>query len=526
MNRSTLWRVLAIALPVLGALVAPLPSVDLAYQLRAGAEILDRGAIPAVDSWTFTVAGAPWLDQQWGAQVLLDVVFRLGGWTGLVLLRAGLVGLAFGLLLLVIRRRAPGIGPRSAALLVIAAFLVSVTALALRPQLFAIVLFAATLLVLAIRNDRPRVVWLIPVFAAAWANLHGTFLLAPALCGLAWLGDLAEPAAEPNAVSPTGPWRPGARRHRMLLVGLVATAATVVTPFGPGVWGYVANLASNPTIAGRVSEWQPPSPLTVSGAIVWLSIVAVGAVALVRIRRGGFPRRGSVPWASVLTLLAFGGFAAISGRGTAWWPFAAVFVVAPWLTQGRSRDLAEAPREAAGAAPHLDRTPPMLRRLNAGLVAILAIAGVALLPVWRPAGAMGLPAGTLSYAPQSLAARLDDPSVVRDVTRDIRVWNPQVWGSWLEFAAPERYKFALDSRIELFPKAVWDDADAIAAGSLDRLTQRGVTVVITDHQADGRLEAALRDSGQWVAVFHGCEGSIWLAQAPGQAISTETEVCR
>ena len=59
MSRSTLWRFLAIALPALGALVASLPSVDLTYQLRAGAEILDHGAIPSVDSWTFTVAGTP-----------------------------------------------------------------------------------------------------------------------------------------------------------------------------------------------------------------------------------------------------------------------------------------------------------------------------------------------------------------------------------------------------------------------------------------------------------------------------------
>ena len=96
MSRSTLWRVLAVALPVLGALVAPLQAVDLTYHLRAGAEILDTGSIPSVDTWTFTVNGTPWLDQQWGAQVLLELTYRLASWTGLVILRAILVGLASG----------------------------------------------------------------------------------------------------------------------------------------------------------------------------------------------------------------------------------------------------------------------------------------------------------------------------------------------------------------------------------------------------------------------------------------------
>ena len=80
---AALWTFLAIALPTLAALLAPMPAVDLAYQLRAGGEILDSGAIPSVDWWTFTVAGSPWTDQQWGAQVLLELAYRATGWSGL-----------------------------------------------------------------------------------------------------------------------------------------------------------------------------------------------------------------------------------------------------------------------------------------------------------------------------------------------------------------------------------------------------------------------------------------------------------
>ncbi len=76
MSLPRLWAFLAVALPTLAALVAGLATVDLAYHLRAGAEILDTRAIPTVDSWTFTAAGLPWTDQQWGAQVVLTAVYR------------------------------------------------------------------------------------------------------------------------------------------------------------------------------------------------------------------------------------------------------------------------------------------------------------------------------------------------------------------------------------------------------------------------------------------------------------------
>src|SRR6187402_1309302 len=119
MSLPRLWQFLAVALPVLAAVLAPLSTVDLTYQLRAGAEILDARALPAVDTWTFTAAGMPWVDQQWGAQVVLSVAESVGGWTGLVVLRAVLTGLIFGSLLVVARRR--GLDSRTAALLVLAA---------------------------------------------------------------------------------------------------------------------------------------------------------------------------------------------------------------------------------------------------------------------------------------------------------------------------------------------------------------------------------------------------------------------
>jgi hypothetical protein len=488
---SDLWAFLAIALPVLAALVAAMPAVDLAYQLRAGTSILDGAGIPTADTFTFTIAGTSWPDQQWAAQALLAAVYRVAGWDGLAILRAVLVGATFGLLLVVVRRRAPQLRMRAAALFVLGAFVVAAPTLALRPQLFAMVPFAASLLVLADRDRHPRRVWLLPVFALLWANLHGSFPLVIVLPGLAWLADLRG-------------WRrpPGLGRHTMLAVAAVSAVATLANPLGLGVWSYVVNLATNPTIGSRVSEWRPPGLTAAPGILFWLSVVAVVAFLALRARRRRAAGEPALPpWPALLTLILFGALGAVTGRGLAWWPLVAVFVCAGFIG---TPSLASAPRSARGSP------------LNALVAGILVLAGVALLPLWRPVGPAGVPSGVLSHAPQGIAMRLALFDNLE--SHAATVWNPQVWGSWLEFAVPGEL-VADDSRIELFPSAFWDDVDRVSSGSPDAiaiLDRYNPDFVVVERPDGAALERALAQTqlgrlarSAWACIYQDADGSIW-----------------
>src|SRR5688572_12292656 len=93
-----LWLGLAVVLPGLASLLATVSTVDLAWQLRAGEAILAGNGFPRTDGFTFTVAGEPWLNQQWAAQVVLALVWQVTGWTGLVVLRAVLISAAWACL--------------------------------------------------------------------------------------------------------------------------------------------------------------------------------------------------------------------------------------------------------------------------------------------------------------------------------------------------------------------------------------------------------------------------------------------
>ena len=472
---------LAVALPILAALLAPLPTVDLAYQLRAGAQMLAGQGIPSQDTWTFTATGLPWLDQQWGAQVILATVYSFAGWTGLALLRAGLVGLICALILLAVIRAAPDMNRRTAAMLTLAAFAVMSPALALRPQLLGMALFAATLLILVRRHERPAWVWVLPVLSVAWANVHGSFILVPVLVGLAWLGDLVTRAT---------------LARRMAVVTALTGLATLVTPFGLGVWRYAFGLATNQEVTARISEWQRPTLGSAFGALFWVSVVLVSIATVVLIRR-----RVRIPWVPVITLVAFVALGAIAERGIAWWPGVAAVTLAgltvqPGAGTPSKGGMVAAPRPARATA------------LNSAFGGALILAGVVLLPVWRPIDPhLDAPTRLLGQAPSGMTEALRDIATSAD-----RIWNPQVWGSWLEFAVPTPL-YAFDTRIEVIPGDAWAQADRVEGALSDWsqvLDANGVTIVVTQGPSTAPLPKALAVSGQWRSLHADEDGGIWV----------------
>ena len=453
-----MWATLPSLVTFLVTLTSTMVAVDLAYQIRTGEEILTTGALPHVDTFTFSVPGVPWLDQQWGAQVLLASGYRAGSWAGLVVLRAVLIGATYGFVYLACRAR--GAGPRTSCLLTFGGVVLGLRGLALRPQLFALPLVAATLWVLAGRRAHPRRLWWLPVFAVAMANLHGAFVLIPVIAALSVIEDLVE--RQP-------PWP-------TLAAGVLATAATLFNPFGLGAWRYAYRIATNPVIRDTISEWRPVSLTTIAGAAFAVSIVLL---AVLVIRRG---RPVDVP--ALIWLAVFAALAVPASRGLVLWGLVAPTVAARMLP----------PRKAPVRV--------LTRRWTIAVVTGTIVVALAVLPWWRDTSAGGM----LSRAPQGLAA-----AVARDVPRGthLLVWQP--WGSWFEFATPEDPVF-VDSRIELYPAAVWhENGDLWAArGAWSSLLARyDVGAIVTADEND-TLAARLRGQPGWTLAYEDDEGSLFV----------------
>jgi hypothetical protein len=456
-----LWLVIAIALPALVALIVPLPAVDLAYQVRAGDEMLRSGALPVADTWTFTVAGTAWLDQQWLAQLIVALGHRVGGWELLAVLRAALVAATTGVLVAVAMAR--GAGSRLASILALAAFAIAAPALALRPQLFGVLLFVVLLWLVTARERHPRAFLAAPLVIVLWANLHGSFILGPALLGFAWLDDVAA-------------GRPARTSFLVLAAGLLAT---LVNPYVAGAWTYAAGIGANPAITGQVSEWQRTSPLRMPGPMFYLSVIVSG-VLMVR-------ARSRVRWPEWVLALAFVAIGAWAERGVAWWAFVMVYLLAGAL---------------AGTAADRHSRVARASLVNGITAAVLIVLIVAALPWWRPADPLTGRAGLLTYAPSGLAAALD-----RIAAPGGRVVVPQTWGSWFEWAVPGN-RYLIDSRFELFPPDVWNDYLAVADGG------DGAAAVLDRRAADIVVVAAgaPAPAGAWSRAYEDGDGAVLVRE--------------
>ena len=467
---STVWVAAGVLVPVGALAVAPLGAIDLAYQLRLGAGILGGRGIPRVDTFTFTARGVPWLDQQWLAQLLLDLVFRLGGWLGLALSRSALAGLVLALLYLACRAR--GAEVRPAAWLTLGSGLVLLGGFQLRPQLSGLVCFAAALWLLADRRAHPRRIWLLLPIVAFWANLHGSFFLAPLLILLVLLEDLAN--REPEI-------------RRLVLLGAASIVASLANPFGLRVWSYVVEISTDPRIRSSVVEWQPPTLGTFTGAAFFLSVAAVVVLISTGDER---PSWTSLVWLGLFFLIGLS-----SLRGVFWWALAAPVTVAGERTAlGR----AAARHDPTGAA-------------NLAIILALAAAVTIATARWLPYGSANPPSELLSDAPLGLTSALR-----AELRPGERVFNAQAWGSWLEYALPG-HPVAADSRIELFPGSVWDAYDDVSSGRegwQEILDRWHVRVLALYAGQQGELIARLQRDVGWIVRYHRGDAWVFVRGAP------------
>ena len=142
-----------------------------------------------------------------------------------------------------------------------------------------------------------------------------------------------------------------------------------------------------------------------------------------------------------------------------------------------------------------------------GIVAVLLVAIVALLPVWRPSDPVYGPSGVLSEAPRGIT-----DAVLAVARPGDRIWNAQRWGSWLELAVPAA-TVAVDSRIEFIPTDAWADHIALSGGAADStaiLDRRGVTIVVASAIEQASLIPLLRSSPAWTLAFEGPDGAVFV----------------
>jgi hypothetical protein len=210
---------------------------DLWGHVRFGLDTLAGRAPGARDTYSFT-SDRPWINHEWLAEVVVAASYRLGA-PGLILLAAAVMAGTVALVGAAVRRGGLG-GPAGVVLVALAVYGASPQLATVRPQLFSVLLCAALLWVLRAAQERPSAAWLAAPLFAAWANLHGGWIVGLGVLGLWLAGEVLRGAA---------------RVPRSLAVLACALVATAVNPYGARLWGFLAETVG----PGRadIEEWQP-----------------------------------------------------------------------------------------------------------------------------------------------------------------------------------------------------------------------------------------------------------------------------
>jgi len=328
----TVWRVSVLALALgaaFGALATlqPVSDSDLFWHVETGRRTLG-GDLPRVDVFSWTVAGAPVLADQWLGDLLLAVARALGDWRGILALRALAVAALVAIVLDAALRSRPGrpIRPIVAVAAALPAIALSRFAWTDRPELLGLVCFA--LLVRLLRGGDRELLWTIPLLLV-WSQLHGSFALGLGLILASCAARALESARD---------------RRRFAPIAALAILVTVLTPSGLAAW---TSSGGHFLIPPRfVAEEGVPDARTLPGLLFLLTLGLVIATSMLG-------RRVTLREAALLIPVAF--VALTAARHTPLLAIAAApYFASRWpdpLAEWRSSD-ERADEPAGGASGH------------------------------------------------------------------------------------------------------------------------------------------------------------------------------
>src|SRR6185437_10795154 len=146
------------------------------WHIRTGEWILSHRAIPTKDFFSFTKPGHPRFAWEWGWDLLFGSIHKFWGLEGVAFVNVLILGI-FAVLLYKLALRVSGNELASFFVTAIAVCASSVHWLA-RPHLLSWLLFLLFLhLIRDLQEGRRRPLYLMPVIAAIWANVHPSFFL-------------------------------------------------------------------------------------------------------------------------------------------------------------------------------------------------------------------------------------------------------------------------------------------------------------------------------------------------------------
>ncbi len=206
----------------------PVDDPDIWWRFRTGEWIVENHNVPYQDYFSAFATGKPWVEYSWPFELIVYLVHRQFGLSGLVFF---VVAMA-----LLIAFVAHQLARRFGLSLILEVALVGLALGAMkplmspRPWLFTIIFFTVELLIIdsARQTGKDRYLWFLPLLFIVWANFHIQFVYGLGVLGLLFIESLSGRyinwfgfKLEVSSL----------KAHRIALVTLLCVLATLLTPY-------------------------------------------------------------------------------------------------------------------------------------------------------------------------------------------------------------------------------------------------------------------------------------------------------
>jgi hypothetical protein len=268
-NRVQILTVALAALFLFGLFSSEIYDTDFWWHLRTGQYIVETRSLPALDPFAWTTAGAREtyageagtrrfnLTHEWLAQTILFGVWRIGGFPGVVAMRALSMTAVCGLVgWMAWRRRknfwvAIAAAPAAGSVLAALAFD--------RPYQATFLFLAITMALMETRRWR----WLLPPMFLVWANSHGGYFLGWVVLGAYCVESLVRRE----------------RDRRLWIVSAACVLVSAVNPNGLAVFRTLFEYRQS-FMQSKLLEWTPPQLWPLS----WFSALLLAGAAAIALR--------------------------------------------------------------------------------------------------------------------------------------------------------------------------------------------------------------------------------------------------
>ena len=452
------WLYLGLVLLVILSIayLLPVDPNDYWWYLRIGGEILKTGAIPVVDSLSYTQFGQPVLYHSWLSAVLFAKIFQLGGISLTVLVRGVVIALAYGMVFVLSRKA--GAGTLIASLVTLLAALATSNNWTVRPQMFTYLLFAGVMWILYDwQKAGTKRIWLLPFISLLWVNLHGSFVIALVLVGGALI------------------FGTGKKKDLVIAFGL-SLLATLINPHGVGAWKYVLMSLTTASNQQYSMEWSPPLNLGWQMQLFFGWVLLFIPLAVLSKRK-----MTKLEW---VWLMVFGWLAFSGQRYVIWFIFILSIVTGSLLA-----DLGNLNRDVPGRQG--------VPKLNFLLGTLFIVMPLVLLPGIRSAWWSNAPENLADTPVEATTWLSDHPNIPGPI------WSEIGFSSYLEYALPARPVWN-DTRFELYPISQWERYKMISKAGWNwqaTLDDEGIYLLMISRKIQPDLLQAVFASREWVQIY-------------------------